>query len=93
MELIYTLQYHDEVIKDDIPALNGAWKKRIKAMIEQKLTINPTLYGKSLRKDLHGFFKLRVGDYRVIYQIKNTEVFIFVIQHRREVYKNQRLTN
>ncbi len=35
-------------------------------------------------------YRLRVGDYRVIYEVQKQEVRIWVIriQHRREVYKN-----
>ena len=37
------------------------------------------------------FYKLRVGDYRVIYRIERevqaTTIFIEFIRHRREVYK------
>ena len=87
MDIIYTLTYHQKVVSDDIPALNGSWKKKIKKSIEQKLSTDPTLYGKPLRRDLHGCYKLRVGDYRVIYTIKKDAVFIIVIKHRRDVYK------
>ena len=36
-----------------------------------------------------GFFKLRIGDYRVLYEIIEEENLIFVIQvgHRREIYR------
>ena len=85
--MTYKLVYHPTVVSDDIPKLNGAWKKKIKLALEQKLTTEPDLYGKPLRRDLSGCFKLRVGDYRVIYQIKKESVFIIVIQHRSVVYK------
>lgn len=41
-----------------------------------------------LTADLSGFFKLRVGDYRVIYEFSREEKIIFIdrIGHRREVY-------
>jgi len=36
-----------------------------------------------------GFFKLRVGDYRVLYEIieKDSLIFVLRIGHRREVYR------
>jgi mRNA interferase RelE/StbE len=36
-------------------------------------------------------FRLRVGDYRVIYQIdlEKNEIFLITIGHRRDVYKNK----
>jgi mRNA interferase RelE/StbE len=38
--------------------------------------------------DLSGFFKLRVGDYRVIYEFSRNDEVISIdrIRHRREVY-------
>ena len=44
--------------------------------------------GKPLSANLSGFWSLRVGDYRVIYQIKNNELIILVIGigHRKNVY-------
>ncbi|MBY0538761.1 type II toxin-antitoxin system RelE/ParE family toxin [Patescibacteria group bacterium] len=85
---MFTLNYHPQVLTVDIPKVNGSWKKKIKGSIEAKLTLDPLLYGKPLRRDLHGCYKLRIGDYRVIYFVKNNEVFIITIGHRRDVYHN-----
>ncbi len=84
----FELKYNQKVLDEDIPRLNGAWKKRIRSTLEQKLTTEPVLYGKPLRGDLSGCFKLRIGNYRTIYQIKKTVVYIIAIQHRSAVYKN-----
>jgi mRNA interferase RelE/StbE len=37
-----------------------------------------------------GLFKLRVGDYRIIYQLKEHEVIVVIVKvgHRREVYED-----
>ena len=44
-----------------------------------------------LAGDLAGFYKLRVGDYRVVYEILHKErvILIHAIGHRREVYHDQ----
>lgn len=43
----------------------------------------------ALSGDLSGFYKLRIGDYRVIYELLHSEhcVLIHAIQHRRNVYR------
>ena len=53
----------------------------------ESLKENPHI-GKPLSANLSGFWSLRVGDYRVIYQIKNNELVILVIGigHRKNVY-------
>ena len=45
----------------------------------------------ALTGDLAGFYKLRVGDYRVLYEILQDEqtIVIHKIGHRREVYRRQ----
>ena len=45
----------------------------------------------SLTADLAGLYKLRIGDYRVIYEIVHDEqtVVIHAIGHRREVYRRR----
>lgn len=45
----------------------------------------------SLTGDLAGFYKLRAGDYRVLYEILHEEqtIVIHQIGHRREVYRRR----
>ena len=81
------LRYHPDVRDVDIPQLNEMLKKRIKRAIEERLSISPHQYGEPLRKTLKGYWKLRVGDYRVVYKIKGNEVWIFAIINRKDVYK------
>jgi mRNA interferase RelE/StbE len=40
-----------------------------------------------------GMYRLRVGDYRVIYQIEDEVLYIYVIRigHRQEIYKKFKL--
>lgn len=83
----HTLKYHPSVKTDDLPALNADIKLRIKHAIETRLSTAPHEYGAPLRKTLKGYWKLRVGDYRVIFLIEDQNVLIIGIRHRKEVYK------
>ena len=49
---------------------------------------DPRTSGKMLVGNLFGFWRYRVGDYRVLCKIKNNELVITVIDvgHRRDVY-------
>ena len=82
----YRLFYHPAVIADDIPPIARNIQVRIRQAIERRLTSEPTLYGEPLRHHLKGYWKLRVGDYRVVYQLVGQEVWIFRIEHRKDVY-------
>ena len=84
----FHILYHEDVVKDDIPKLDATVKKRIKKAIEGKLSEQPDIFGKPLRRSIKGYRKLRVGDYRIIFIIENEKIKIFIIQHRSVVYKN-----
>jgi mRNA interferase RelE/StbE len=82
----YTIVYHPRVAKEDLPKIPQNIKRIIQRAVEERLFFNPVAYGQPLRKSLKGYRKLRVGDYRVIYEIQKNEVIIFKIGHRKEVY-------
>lgn len=82
----FELLYHDEV-KTDKAKLDERMKERVKTALETRLTTAPHQYGEPLRKNLKGYWKLRVGDYRVVFKIEKKEVWIFGIIHSKEVYK------
>lgn len=83
----FELRYHPDVKAIDIHQLDAKLKTRIKHAIETRLTTEPQQYGSPLRKTLHGYWKLRVGDYRVVFKIVGSEVWILGIIHRKKVYE------
>ncbi len=84
----YQIQYRSSVVKQDIPCLSAPVKKRIQKAIEERLMTDPVAFGKPLRFNLKGLRRLRVGDYRVVYEIDQANHFvnIIAIKHRKEVY-------
>lgn len=83
----FELRYHPEVRDVDIPAINAKLRVRIKTAIETRLAAVPHQYGEPLRKTLKGYWKLRVGDYRVVFKIAGNEVWVLGIMDRKEVYE------
>ncbi len=83
----FEIRYHRDVKTVDIPLLDAKIKNRIKAAIETRLAIAPHQFGEPLRKTLKGYWKLRVGDYRVVFKVARTEVWILGIMHRKNVYE------
>jgi mRNA interferase RelE/StbE len=82
----YTLVYHPDVKKSDLPPIPANLRERIKRTIENRILKDPVKFGLPLRKSLKGYRKTRVGDYRIIYSLKGNTIFILKIGHRREVY-------
>jgi len=42
---------------------------------------------KALSGEWHGFFRLRVGNYRVMFSAKPDEITIVRVRHRSEIYR------
>ena len=82
----FTLRYHPDVRKVDLPLLDERTKNTIRNAIEKRLQTAPQDYGAPLRKTLKGYWKLRVGNYRIVYRISDSEVWILGICNRRDVY-------
>ena len=82
----FTLHYHPAVRFKDLPLIDKRTKERIRKAMEERLQTAPHDYGKPLRKSLKGYWKLRVGDYRVVFKIIGPEVWILGIRHRKSIY-------
>lgn len=64
--------------------------RMIKAWIEKNLSDseNPRAHGKALTANRSGQWRYRIGDYRLICEIRDNELIILALSigHRREVY-------
>jgi mRNA interferase RelE/StbE len=78
--------YHPAVYSDDIPRIGHDAADRIKKAIKNRLMVDPEQFGEPLRRGLHGYRKLRAGDYRIIYRVDGDDLKIFVIGNRKDVY-------
>ena len=83
---MYKLIYHPYVKKTDLPKIDNKSKSILKKAIQERLTTRPEVYGKPLKRTLKGYWKLRVGDYRVVFKITGNEILILAIIHRKKVY-------
>lgn len=61
-------------------------QKRILGAMASRLAAAPEQYGDPLRRQLRGYHKLRVGDYRIVYRIVGHEVWVLGVGHRRSIY-------
>ncbi len=64
-------------------------RERIVHVID-RLADNP-LAGSPLKGDLRGLRRVRVGDYRVVYEVLDGELVVLVVlvAHRREAYRRR----
>ncbi len=82
----YQVLYHPEV-RGDLARINENMKKRLKKAIEFRLMTAPEQYGEPLRKTLKGYWKMRVGDYRIVFKVSANDIMVFGIIHRKAVYE------
>ena len=85
--MAFTVKYHPDVKEIDLPRINAKLRERIRRAIESRLMTAPQEYGLPLRKSLRGYWKLRVGDYRVVFKIEGEIVSILGIRHRKSIYE------
>lgn len=89
--MIWAVEFHPLVGDEDLPALDRPARARVLKAVREKLTTNPEAYGERLRAGLHGYWKLRVGPHRVIYEVQKKLVTVLVLKvgYRRddEVYE------
>ena len=83
---MYKLIYHPDVKKVDLPKIDKKNKATIKKAIEERLAVQPEAYGKPLQRTLKGYWKLRVGDFRVVFKTIGDEILILAIMHRKNIY-------
>ena len=43
---------------------------------------------KPLRGDLAGHYRLRVGDWRIVFRVQGQDVVVIRIAHRKEIYED-----
>lgn len=82
----YSVVYRPEAVAEDLPRVPRNVRTRILRAIESRLATEPARYGERLRRSLTGLWKLRVGDYRVCYEIHGRTVTVWAIRNRRDVY-------
>lgn len=86
----WTVLYHPEVA-EDLESVGRSMARRILQAIDSKLRVAPDQFGASLSGNLSDFRKLRIGDYRVVYQVHHDRVIVFVLavgpRRDKEIYR------
>jgi mRNA interferase RelE/StbE len=69
-------------------ALQGSARKRVGAAIDA-LASEPRPHGAKALTSMAGVLRVRVGDYRIMYEVQDDRLVVLVIAvgHRREIYR------
>ena len=84
--MAYNIKYIPEALKQ-LSKLDKTVAKNIVTYMKNKAE-DPTSSGKALRNDLKGYWRHRVGNYRVISSIEDDTLTVLVIKigHRKNIY-------
>jgi mRNA interferase RelE/StbE len=85
--LAYKVVFKKSVHRD-LKKLSKAEVNHILDQIEQELAKNPESCP-VLKGQFAGLRRYRIGDYRVIYALLDTDILVLRIGHRRDVYRGE----
>jgi len=78
-------------IQKEIRKINKGEQKKIREYLEDRIANadDPRKFGKALKGTHSEFWRYRVGQYRIICEIDDSEIVILVIRigHRKDVYR------
>ena len=87
----WTIEFSEVAIKQ-LKKLDKQTRKRIFDYLKNRVctTDDPRQQGKALAYNKAGLWRYRLGDYRIICQIKDETITIFVLSvgHRKDVYRS-----
>lgn len=90
MEVTYQV-FVLHIATEELARLDKAIAQRVTSRIKWLSENFDVLPHSTLTADLRGLFKLRVGNYRIIYSVNRQERIIFIhsIGHRRDIYNER----
>lgn len=88
--MVWTIEFLPEAAKE-LKTLDRQVAARIVKTLETRIAPldDPRMLGSALTGDHAGYWRWRIGDYRVVARIEDERVTVLVVRvaHRREVYR------
>jgi mRNA interferase RelE/StbE len=88
--LAWTLRFTETALKQ-LGKLDKQVADQITQVLQERVakSANPRAFGKALTGELKGYWRYRIGDYRVICELKDRELVILALAvgHRRDIYR------
>ncbi len=85
----WTIEFSSDVVRQ-MKRLDPQVRQRIRCFIETRLkpADDPRLLGKALQGNLGGYWRWRVGNYRLVGTIERNRMIILIVRvaHRKDVY-------
>jgi mRNA interferase RelE/StbE len=90
--LTYAPEFRPAALRE-LRKLDALVARRIRAAVEALRTV-PRPHGVKPLAGRPGLLRIRVGDYRIIYEVRDSELIVVIIAvgHRRNVYSSRNRT-
>lgn len=88
--MAWTIEYSDQA-RRQVRKLSSRWAKVILDYMDYRIAASddPRQFGKGLVGDLSGYWRYRVGDYRIVCELIDDRLVVLVVEigHRSDVYR------
>ena len=74
----------------EFEALDSTIRERVEATLDQLAVAPLSLRNQIKRLKGQAALRLRVGDWRIIFQLRSDEILVLMIAHRSEAYRKER---
>ncbi len=83
----YTIQFTARALRD-LTDLDTTAQRKVRQHID-RLAENPFPPGAKKLHSEEPFFRIRAGDYRIIYSVEGRELLVIIVKigHRKDVYR------
>jgi mRNA interferase RelE/StbE len=81
---MYTFEWKENALRN-LEKLESSLVKRIVKKVEDMIE-DPFSCDVKKLKGFHNYYRLRVGDYRVIFELNNSSIIILKVGHRKHIY-------
>ncbi|EAX47309.1 addiction module toxin, RelE/StbE family [Thermosinus carboxydivorans Nor1] len=88
----WKVKLSDQVVKQ-LKKIDPVAREMLLTYLEQRIegSADPRRYGEPLKGNLSGYWRYRIGQYRLLCEIEDIEdnevtVYVIAIGHRREIY-------
>ncbi|MDR1322993.1 MAG: type II toxin-antitoxin system RelE/ParE family toxin [Candidatus Margulisbacteria bacterium] len=86
--MLYNIVWTEKAV-NEYAKLDKSVKNQIGKYLDKLKVSDPHNMGKPLSANLAGLWRYRVGDYRIVVEIKNSELIVLIVsvKHRSIVYR------
>ncbi len=85
---MYNAIWHEDALRD-LQKLDRLDEKKIVGKVKTHLLLDPKKMGVPFKGALKGFYRYRIGNYRVIYAIdfQVRDILVLFINNRKDIYR------